>query len=279
MDFIQGMLKSNGVGAAEAVSTLASGNSVAESGQKLAKRALSLQFEKLLLDSADAYVAGYSSNTMAMLGVAGISTGVSAATWGSLKALAHFNAQRDVEEQSDSIRAAGGAAGFVAFAVFATVFLVVMTTRRQRTLKAFTGTSMAGQYAKYFTISFALFFILWRVVIPTDVFKAHHVAIFAAGFAGAFVSLVKKFYFVFKLNELEQEVFASLASAFDACKDVGAGSQTCDHKHAGFVRLFEKVNTVLQQNMKMVWGTLDYAEIAREISKSQKFDAIESFVG
>ena len=278
MNFAQKMLQSNGLGAVEAVSTLASGGSLAESGQKLAKRALSLKFEKLLLDSADAYVAGYSSNTMAMLGVAGISTGVGAATWGSLKALAHFNEQRDGEKQSDSIRAAGGAAGFVAFAVFATVFLIVMTTRRQRMFKAFTGTSMAGQYAKCFTVAFALFFILWRVVVPTDVFKTHHVVIFAAGFAGAFLSLVKKFYFVFKLNDLEQEVFASLASAFDACKDVAVGAQTCDHQHAGFVRLFEKVNTVLQKRMKIIWGTLDYAEIAREISKSQKFDAIESFV-
>ena len=137
---------------------------------------------------------------------------------------------------------------------------------------------MAGEYARWFTISFAVFFILWRVVIPTDVFKSHHVAIFAAGFAGAFLSLVKKFYFVFKLNDLEKEVFDSLASAFDACKDGAAGAPTCDHKHAGFVRLFEKVSTVLQQRMKMIWGNLDYAEIAREISKSQKFDTIESFV-
>lgn len=279
MNFIQGMLKSNGLGAVEAVSTLASGNSLAESGQKLAKRALSLKFEKLLLESADAYVAGYSSNTMAMLGVAGISTGVGAATWGSLKALAHFNEQRDEEKQSDSIRAAGGAAGFVALAVFAAMFVIVTTTRRQRTLKAFTGTSMASQYAKWFTVSFVLSFILWRVMIPTDVFETHHVALFAAGFAGVILSLVNKFYFVFKLNDLEQKVFASLASAFDACKDVAAGTQTCDHKHAGFVRLFDKVSTVLQKRMEMIWGTLDYAEIAREISKSQKFDTIESLVG
>lgn len=278
MNFIQGMLKSNGLGAVEAVSTLASGGSLADSGKKLAKRALSLKFEKLLIDSADSYVAGYSSNTMAMLGVAGISTGVGAATWGSLKALAHFNEQRDYDKQSDSIRFAGGAAGFVAFAVFAAVFLIVMTARRQRMFKAFTGTSMAGQYAKFFTIPFVLFFVLWRVVIPTDVFKTHHVAIFAAGFAGAFLSLVKKFYFVYKLNDMEREVFDSLASAFDACKDVGPGALTCDHEHAGFVRLFEKVSTVLQQNIKRIWGKIDYADIAREISKSQKFDTIESMI-
>lgn len=273
MDFLRGL------GAAEAVSTLASGGSLADSGQKLAKRALSLKFEKLFIGSADSYVAGYSSNTTALLGAAAISTGVGAATWGSLKAMAHFNEQRDEGKQSDGIRAAGGAAGFVAFAAFAAVFLIVRTTRRQRMFKALTGTSMAGQYAKFFTIPFVLFFVLSRVVIPTEVFKTHHVALFAAGSAGAFLMLVRKFYFVYKLNDLEKEVFAALASAFDACKGVTAGAAQCDHEHAGFVRLFEKVSTVLQQQMEMIWGTIDYAEIAREISKSQKFDTIASFVG
>ena len=133
----------------EAVSTLASGGSLADSGQKLAKRALSLKFEKLFIDSADSYVAGYSSNTTALLGAAAISTGVGAATRGSLKTMAHFNEQRDEGKQSDGIRAAGGAAGFVAFVAFAAVFLIVRTTRRQRMFKALTGTSMAGQYAKF----------------------------------------------------------------------------------------------------------------------------------
>ena len=116
-------------------------------------------------------------------------------------------------------------------------------------------------------------------MVPTEVFKTHHVALFAAGSAGAFLMLVRKFYFVYKLNDLEKEVFAALASAFDACKGVTAGAAQCDHEHAGFVRLFEKVSTVLQQQMEMIWGTIDYAEIAREISKSQKFDTIASFVG
>ena len=278
MDFIKGMLKANGVGGVEAVSMLASGGSLADSGQKLAKRALSKKFEKLLIESADSYVAGYGSNRMAMLGVAGISTGVSAATWGSLKALNYFNEQKGEGEQSESISFAGRGAGLIAFGVFAAVFLVIMVTRRQRTFKALAGTSMASQYAKFFTIPFILFFILWRVVIPTDVFKTHHVAIFAAGFAGAFLSIAKKFYLVYKLNDIEKDVFSTLADAFDACKGVAAGADKCDHEHAGFVRLFENVSTVLQNNMKKIWGKLDYAEIAREISKSQKFDTIENFV-
>lgn len=279
MNFIQGMLKANGVGPVETVSTLASGTSLADSGEKLAKRALSKKFEKLLIDSADSYVAGYSSNRMAMLGAAGISAGVSAATWGSLKALKYFNEQKDEEEQSDNINVAGRGASLIALAVFATVFLIVMTTRRQRTFTALAGTNMASQYAKFFTVPFVLFFVLWRVVIPTDVFKTHHVAIFAAGFAGAFLSIAKKFYLVSKLNDLERDVFSTLASAFDACQGVGVGAAKCDHEHAGFVTLFEKVSTLLQKKMTMIWGKLDYAEIAREISKSQKFDTIDAFTG
>lgn len=59
MDFFN--LSSNGMGAVETVSTLASGDSIVDAGKNLAKRALSKKFEKVLIDSADAYVAGYSS--------------------------------------------------------------------------------------------------------------------------------------------------------------------------------------------------------------------------
>lgn len=279
MNFIQGILKANKMGAVETVSTLASGDSLVDAGEKLAKRALSKKFEKLLIDTADSYVAGYSSNRMAMLGVAGISTGIGALTWGSLKALKYFNEQKDEWEQSEKIDFAGRGAGLIAFAVFAAVFLVIMTIRRQRTFKVLTGTNMARQYAKFFTIPFALFFILWRVVMPTEIFKTHHVAIFAAGFAGVFLSIAKKFYLVYKINDIEKEVFSTLASAFDACKGVSPGADKCDHEHAGFVRLFENVSTFLQLKMKRIWGEIDYAEISREISKSQKFDTIENFFG
>lgn len=277
MNFIKGMLDANGMGAVETVSTLASGDSLAEAGKNVAKRALSKKFEKILIDSADSYVAGYSSNLMAMLGVAGISAGVGATTWGSMKALNYFNDQKEEEDRSENMKMVGAAAPFAAFVVFAIVFATIMMTRRQRMFTEFAGTNMVNQYVKFFTIPFVFFFILWRVVLPSDKFKIHHVAAFAAGFAGVVLSLVKRFYLVYKLNDMEKDVFSSLATVFDACKEVGA--KNCDHEHAGFVRLFEKVSTMLQLDMKRIWGELDYGGISREISKSQKFDTIAAFTG
>ena len=277
MNFIKGMLDANGMGAVETVSTLASGDSLLDAGKNVAKRALSKRFEKVLIDSADSYVAGYSSNMMAMLGVAGISAGAGATAWGSLKALKYFNDQKEEEDKSDNINMIGTAAPFVSFVVFAIAFATIMMTRRQRMFTEFAGTNMVTQYIKFFTIPFVLFFILWRIVLPSDKFKIHHVAAFAAGFAGVVLSLVKNFYLVYKLNDMEKDVFSSLATVFDACKEVGANN--CDHEHAGFVRLFEKVTTSLQLDMERIWGELDYGEISREISKSQKFDTITAFTG
>ncbi len=277
MDFLKGMMDSSGMGAVETVSTLASGGSVVGAGKNVAKRALSKRFEKVLIDSADSYVAGYSSNMMALLGVAGISAGAGATAWGSMKVLKYLNDQKEEEDKSDSISMMGTAAPFIAFVVFGIAFATVTMLRRQRMFTEFAGTNMVNQYVKFFTIPFVLFFILWRVVLPSDKFKIHHVAAFAAGFATVVLSLVKKFYLVYKLNDMEKDVFSSLATVFDACKD--AGPKNCDHEHAGFVRLFDKVTTSLQLDMERIWGELDYGEISREISKSQKFDTISALMG
>lgn len=59
------------------------------------------------------------------------------------------------------------------------------------------------------------------------------------------LSLVKKFYFVYKINDMEKDVLSSLAAVFDACKDVDANN--CDHEHAGFVRLLKKVSTCYRE--------------------------------
>lgn len=76
---------------------------------------------------------------------------------------------------------------------------------------------------------------------------------------------------------IEQGVFETIASVFDSCKGAAQGS-SCDHEHAGFMKVFQNVNTTMQRDLKRIFGNLDFAEIAREISKSQKFDTLSKLV-
>jgi len=257
----------------EAIATLVSGNSVTDAGNKLAKRAFSKRFEKLLLEAADAYVAGYSSKNMAFLGSLGISAGAGAATWGSMKAWSYLNKEDEEEENTLNANSAVGLfSGVAAFVVFAIVFALINIVRRQRMFSKLAGSNMANQYIKFFTIPLVIMFGVLRVMIPLETATTSQIFLFALGASTAFVFFVRKFYFVFKLNDIEKDVFATLASVFEECKDLG--SDDCSHEHAGFIDVFNKVKTVLQATMKTLFGTLDYAEISRELSKGQIFDVL-----
>jgi VanZ family protein len=275
MNFLKGALQNTGVGGLEAVSTLASGNSVAESGKNFAKRAMSKKFEKIFIQAADAYASGYSSTNMALLGTVGISAAVSGVVWGGMKGVAYLDRLKDEEDQSEGLEFVGALAHFVAFVLFAVVFVIMNSVRRQKMLSVLAGENMASQYAKFFSIPLAIFFVGLRVMIPVESMKTYQVLAVASILAGVVVGIAKKFYFVYKINVLEKGVFESIAAAFDACKDAGSG--VCDHEHAGFLTVFNNLNSVLQANVRQVFGRVDYAEIAREISKSQKFDTIEAF--
>ena len=277
MNFLQSALNSSGMGGLEAVSTLAAGNSLAESGRNLAKRGMAKKFEKLFIQAADAYASGYSSTNMALVGTVGVSAGVTAAVWGGMKGLSHMNNSKEEEDRSHNTKAIGASANFVAFVVFALVFVIMNTVRRQKMFSVLAGENMASQYAKFFAIPLAIFFVGLRLAIPSESMKAHQVIAIASILAGVVVGVARKFYFVFKINALEKGVFESIASAFDACK--GMGVDSCNHEHAGFLSVFNNLNSVMQANVKQVFGDIDYAEIAREISKSQRFDTIKAFTG
>lgn len=268
-------LKNNGIGGVEAISMLASGNSVADAGINVSKRLLAKKFEKLLLVAADAYVAGYSSTNTALLGVAGMSAAAGATAWGGLKAwdLATKSTRSTQEEKANSSRA-GMAASFAAFVVFAIVFVLVTTARRQNMFTALAGDNMVTDYAKFTAIPLALLFVGLRVSISSEKVGTRNVLLIASALSAAFFAVAKRFYLVFKLNGIERDVFSTIATVFDACK---AGP--CNHQHAGFIKVFGQINTVLQNNLKMVFGEVDYAEISRELSKAQFYDNISAFTG
>lgn len=277
MNFLQNAMGQTGLGAAETVSTLASGDSILDAGKNIAKRAMSKKFEGMFVQAADAYVAGYSSTNMAMLGAAGISASVTAAVWGSMKGLNYLNERKEEEEQSHSIKAVGLLANFVAFIVFALVFIIINTTRRQKMFSSMAGENMVNQYVKFFTIPLVLLFVALRVMIPSESIETYQVFLLASGLSGVIVALVKKFYFIFKINDLEKTVFETIASVFEECS--GSTAETCGHEHAGFITVFNNINSVLQHDLERVFGDLNFADIAREISKSQKFDTFAAFTG
>lgn len=276
MNFLNKLAQGTGVGGIEAVSTLASGNSIAESAKSLAKRGFAKRFEGMFMQTADAYASGYSSTNTALLGSAGISAGVTAAAWGVMKALSYLNDLKEEEEQSQKIKMVGKLAIFVAFFVFALAWATISISRRQTTFSVLAGENMVNQYVKFFTIPLVIFFLGLKMTIPSEALQSAQVFAVASVLSGVVLAAVRKFYFVYKINLLEKGVFESIASAFEAC-DGGGG--VCDHKHAGFLSVFNSINSVLQANAKQVLGDVNYGEIAREISQSQKFDTIWAFTG
>ncbi|CAM9604472.1 unnamed protein product [Ectocarpus fasciculatus] len=268
MEFLKNTLKLNNIGATEAISTLASGESLVDAGKNLGKRVMALKFEKLLMNAADSYVAGYSTHNRALLGVAGRSAGVSVSLWGAIKGWKYYNESLDEDERYTGPMNAQGAEGVIAFVVFALVFLLINMYRRQNTFSVLAGTNMVNQYVKFFSVPFAVFFVAFRVMIPSDVAPSHMIMALAAGLASAVLFAVKKFYFVYKLNDIEKDVCTNISSIFDAC----SGNNNCTHEHAGFMNVFKWMNPGYIREMKRIFGELDFAEISRELSKSQIYD-------
>ncbi|CAN0070042.1 unnamed protein product, partial [Ectocarpus sp. 4 AP-2014] len=266
MNFVNSMLKANDIGLTETVGALASGKSLGDAGCKLSARVKATKFEKMLLNAADSYVAGYTSHNMAFLGAIAQSVGIGAATWGGMKAYAHFS---DPDESNDGENNKGKEI-IVAVAVAALVFFLITQARRQRMFSVFAGTNMAWQHVKFFSVPFVAFFVIWRSVLPHDVAEIHHVAFLAAGFAGAVYTAIRKFYFVYKLNDIEKDVFTKIASVFEACP--GPGADGCDHQHAAFARLFKQMKPSFRRRMRQTFGELDFAEIAKELSARQMYD-------
>ncbi len=267
MNFVNSMLKANDISLTETVGALASGKSLADAGSKLSARVKAKKFEKMLLNAADSYAAGYSSHNMAFLGAIAQSAGIGAAAWGGMKAYAHYSDPDEGDENSENQK---GKEIIGAVAVAALVFFLVLQARRQRMFSVFAGTNMAWQHVKFFSVPFVVFFIIWRIILPLDVAGYHHVAFFAAGFAGAVYTAIRKFYFVYKLNDIEKDVFTTMASVFEACP--GAGADGCDHQHAGFARIFKQMKPYFIRKMRQIFGELDFAEISKELSARQVYD-------
>ena len=264
MDFLQSMLKANDMGLVETIGTLASGKTLGDAGRKMSARVKAKKFEKMLLNAADAYASGYSSHNMAFLAVLAQSVVIGAATWGGVRAYSHYS---DADEEENK----KGNATVVAVVVAALVFFMISQARRQRMFSAFAGTNMAWEHFKFFSVPFVVFFVIWRSILPLAVADNHHVAFFAVGFAGAVYTAIRKFYLVFKLNDIEKDVFTKMASVFEACRGQ-EGSAGCDHKHAGFVRVFKQMRPHFKWRMRQIFGELDFAEIAKELSARQMYD-------
>ena len=87
----------------------------------------------------------------------------------------------------------------------------------------------------------------------------------------------KKFYFVFKQNDLEKEVFTQIANVLDACQ--GPDKAGCSHKHAGYLKAFANmVKPYLDQINYILPDPLDAVEVARDIASRQIFDTLRNKV-
>lgn len=228
--------------------------------------------ESYFMQAADAYSSGYSTFNAPSIKKFGVSGLIALAVWTTLVMVQKMN--RDVDDVEQKPFKAPAIAGTAAF--FAAFFSVMIfdIVRRQKTFSNFTGTNMFVLHVVFFSVPFALLSVGLVAASPLDLKQS----VFAATFvAVGTVVLAKKFYFVFKQNDLEKEVFTQIANVLDACQ--GPNKAGCNHKHAGYLMAFSNmVKPYLDRINYVLPVPLDASEVARDIASRQIFDTLRKRV-
>lgn len=276
MDLLSNIVSSNlGNTLLQAGAAVASGKSAKDVAKTMVTRTQSRRLEKYFMQAADAYSSGYSTFNAPSLKKFGVSGLVAVAVWVTIVAVQKNRARTgdDGKEKKNPVqtRAMAGTAAFVAAFLSVAVFDIV---RRQKTFSNFTGTNMFMQYVVFFSVPFALSATGVKIASPLG-FKQSGIA--ALVVAVTTVLVAKKFYFVFKQNDLEREVFSQIANVLDACQ--GPGKSGCSHEHAGYVKAFgNMVKPYLDQINYVLPDKLDAVEVARDIASRQIFDTLRNRV-
>lgn len=206
-----------------------SGSSVAPKISKnviLANR--SGMLEKEVLKLADINTAGYNFITTAGLSRFGMTIGAPFLTYTIINFLTKD--ETDNTETATQKRNNAMVAGIVSAFV---IFFGIHIFRRERTLLKFTGEGMAMQYVKFGLIPLVIGTVTIKIISTFDVTKS---ALFSAFVAGTILLIARKFFFGYKLNQLEKEVFSQIESLLKKC----GNSSSCNHKHSGFLDFFNK---------------------------------------
>lgn len=273
MNFLSKVVDSNlGNSLLQAGTAVASGKSVGDVAKRVVTRNQTRKLEGYFMQAADAYSSGYSTFNAPSLTKFGVSGGIALATWTTIYMVQKMNGDVD-EEAHEPFKtpAIAGTAGF--FAAFFSV-MVFDVVRRQKTFSNFTGTNMFMQYAIFFSVPLALLSTVLNIASPLDLKKS---VVVAAAIAVAVVMLAKKFYFVFKQNDLEREVFTQIANALESCP--GPGKAGCNHEHAGYMEAFANmVKPYLDQINYLLPDPLNAVEVARDIASRQIFDTLRNRV-
>lgn len=276
MSFLSSLV-SSGLGNTliQAGAAVASGKSAGDVAKKMATAAQTGRLENYFMQAADAYSSGYSTFNAAgatKFGAAGLVAVVAWITATLVQKGRTENGEEGTgEEGGPAAPAVAGTAAF--FSAFLTV-MIISIVRRQKTFSNFTGTNMFIQYAAFFCVPFVLFSAGLGVASPLDAKKSVAVA---AAVAVAIVAVAKKFYFVFKQNDLEKQVFTQIANVLDACQTRGKAG--CSHKHAGYLEAFANmVKPYIDQMNYVLPVTLEAAEVARDIASRQIFDTLRGQV-
>ncbi|CAM9099824.1 unnamed protein product [Sphacelaria rigidula] len=198
MEFSSNILNSNlGNSLLQAGTAVASGKSAKDVAKRMVTRKQTRLLESHFMQAADAYSSGYSTFNAPSMMKFGVSGGIALATWTTIYMVNKSN--RDADDATEEPFKAPAIAGTAAF--FAAFFSVLVfdTVRRQKTFSNFTGTNMFMQYAMFFSDPLALLSTVLEVASPLD-FKQSVLA--GTIVAVAAVVVAKKFYFVFKQNDL-----------------------------------------------------------------------------
>lgn len=269
MNFLSNIVNSKlGNNLLQAGTAVASGKSVGDVAKRMATRTQTRRLEEYFMEAADAYSSGYSTFKAASIKKFGVSGLVALAAFGTVIVVQSGKSDDD-DEKTEGFKtpATAGTAAF--FAAFLSVMLFDIA-RRQKTFSKFTGTNMFLQYIMLSSVPLAVVSTGLKIASPLDLKQS---VIAASIVAVVVVMVAKKFYFVFKQNNLEKQVFNQIANVLDACQ--GPNKAGCSHQHAGYLDAFANmVKPYLDQINYVLPDALDAAEVARDIASRQIFDTL-----
>ncbi|CAM9104451.1 unnamed protein product [Ectocarpus sp. 12 AP-2014] len=252
---------------------VASGKSVGDAAKQVVTRGQTRRLEKYFMQAADVYSSGYSTFFALSATKFGVSGLLALTLWTTIYVVQRKNAPVNDELADQPFKAPAIASTAAFFAAFFSV-MIFDVVRRQKTFSRFTGTNMLMQHAMFFGVPLGLFSVGLKLASPLALSQSVAVA---AAIAVAVVLAAKKFYFVFKQNDLEKEVFTQIANALDACP--GPNSAGCDHKHAGYLDAFANmVKPYIDQLNYILPDPLKASEVARDIASRQIFDTLRNRV-
>lgn len=230
----------------------------------------SRQLEKMLMTSASAYSAGYSSSNMAEMGKLASIFGAASVVW---LVVSYVTSRPYTDEDSDKVKvdtfSSVKASGAAIAAGLGTMYFI-NTMRKNGTFTTFAGDNLISIQALTLAVPFVSGTILFKLASNLDLKGS---ALVSSLLSVVALVISRKTYMKFKLNDLEKTLFLELADVIEKCKD-----SVCDHKHAGYMEVYtNSIAPFIERMSRFLPEPMDPIKILRTVAEKQNLDIAKAF--